>query len=74
MCSGKIIAMLGNRAVTGTDTELQNEKKVIRIRIEFVRFVFLNTQLLTFINLNSSTCGNALYAIEFNNNIPYLLW
>lgn len=36
--------------------------RTIRIRIEFVSFVFLNMQQFTFINLNRFARGNALYA------------
>ena len=73
MCSGKDIALCGNRAVTATDARLQKGGggiRTIRIRIEFVGFVFLNMQQSTFINLNRFARGNALYAENLITTYP----
>lgn len=70
---GKDFALCGNRAVTATDAGLQKgekKKKTIRIRIEFVSFVFLNMQQFTFINLNRFARGNALYAENLITTYP----
>lgn len=46
--------------------------KISRIRIEFVSLVFLKR--FTFINLNSFTCGNALYAENLITVYPVFAW
>ena len=46
------------------------EIRTIRIRIEFVGFVFLNMQQSTFINLNRFARGNALYAENLITTYP----